>query len=198
MTPSVAAKYHRLVRWAGCLHHLHTGEPMPPAGRPAPAPPLDLGSILDAVPAAGKHRKKRKDAPASAPGAAPAPAPVPAHPFARVDLRVGRVVRVEKHPNADRLYIEHVDLGEAAPRVVVSGLVEHVEIGELQDRLCVFVCNLKPATLCKTLSSAMLLVAKNAQDNSLQPLIPPAASRPGDRVVIEDVTRTLGCRAAAR
>jgi aminoacyl tRNA synthase complex-interacting multifunctional protein 1 len=109
------------------------------------------------------------------------------HPFARVDLRVGKIVKVEKHPNADRLYVEYVDLDEEEPRVVVSGLVEHVPIDELQDRLCIFICNLKPATLCKVLSSAMLLVAKD-ETGLLEPLIPPAGCVAGDRISIDGVT----------
>lgn len=106
-------------------------------------------------------------------------------PIARVDLRVGKIVEIEKHPNADRLYIEKVDFGEAEPRTVVSGLVEHVPIDELRGRLCMFICNLKPATICKVQSSAMLLVGKN--ESGLQPLIIPAGAKPGDRICIAGV-----------
>jgi methionine--tRNA ligase beta chain len=129
------------------------------------------------------EKKEKKKGPAGAP---PAAAQVAEHPFARVDLRVGRIVAVERHPNADRLYVETVDLGEPEPRTVVSGLVEHVPREELADRMCVFVCNLKPATLCKTLSSAMLLVAKDAE-GQLEPLVVPEGAKPGDRVSIDGV-----------
>jgi aminoacyl tRNA synthase complex-interacting multifunctional protein 1 len=108
------------------------------------------------------------------------------HPFARIDLRVGKIVKIEKHPNADRLYVEHVDLGEGENRIVVSGLVEHVPMEELDGRLCVFICNLKPATLCKVLSGAMLLVAKQ-DDGQLEPLIVPTNCQPGDKITIEGV-----------
>lgn len=112
--------------------------------------------------------------------------PIALHPLARVDLRVGKIVKVERHPNADRLYVEQVDLGEAEPRIVVSGLVEHVPMEELQERLCIFICNLKPAALCKVTSSAMLLVAKD-DTGKLEPLIPPTTSVAGDRVSINGV-----------
>lgn len=117
------------------------------------------------------------------------PSSTPAHPFARVDLRVGKIVSIEKHPQADRLYIEQVDLGEGSDKVrtVVSGLVEHVPLEQLQERLCIFICNLKPASLCKVLSSAMLLVAKSEDGATLEPLIPPPGSQAGDRIVIEGV-----------
>lgn len=43
--------------------------------------------------------------------------------MSRLDFRVGKIVQVEKHPDADSLYLEKVDVGEANPRTVVSGLV---------------------------------------------------------------------------
>lgn len=53
----------------------------------------------------------------------------------RLDLRVGRIVTAEKHPDADSLYVEQVDVGEAAPRTVVSGLVKHVPLEQVQYEL---------------------------------------------------------------
>ncbi|XP_041125832.1 aminoacyl tRNA synthase complex-interacting multifunctional protein 1-like [Polyodon spathula] len=50
----------------------------------------------------------------------------------RLDLRVGRIVTAKKHPDADSLYVEEVDLGEATPRTVVSGLVKHVPIEQVR------------------------------------------------------------------
>ena len=35
-----------------------------------------------------------------------------------LDIRVGQIVRVEQHPNADSLYVEQIDLGEEKPRQV--------------------------------------------------------------------------------
>ncbi|NXF12379.1 SYYC protein, partial [Smithornis capensis] len=53
----------------------------------------------------------------------------------RLDIRVGKVISVEKHPDADSLYVEKIDVGEAEPRTVVSGLVQFVPKEQLQDRL---------------------------------------------------------------
>uniref|UniRef100_A0A915DF15 Methionine--tRNA ligase, cytoplasmic n=1 Tax=Ditylenchus dipsaci TaxID=166011 RepID=A0A915DF15_9BILA len=63
----------------------------------------------------------------------------------RLDLRVGRILEVKKHPDADSLYVETIDLGEASPRTVVSGLVKHVPLEQMQDRMVLCLCNLKPA-----------------------------------------------------
>lgn len=121
----------------------------------------------------------------------------PVHPLARVDLRVGKVLKAEKHPTADRLYVEEVDLGEESPRTVVSGLVGKIPLEELQGRLCLFVCNLKPATLVKVLSSAMLLCASSevltsengstVEDCLFDAVVPPQGAKPGDRVTIAGV-----------
>lgn len=138
-----------------------------------------------------KEKKKQQKMKKSADNGpvAVASAAVTAVPMARVDLRVGKIVEIEKHPNADRLYIEKVDFGEAELRTVVSGLVEHVPIEDLQDRMCMFICNLKPASICKVQSTAMLLVAKN-DSQGLEPLIIPSGARPGDRICVSGVDST--------
>jgi tyrosyl-tRNA synthetase len=64
-----------------------------------------------------------------------------------------------QHPDADSLYIEKIDVGEAEPRTVVSGLVQFVPKEELQDRLVVVLCNLKPQKMRGVESQGMLLCA---------------------------------------
>ena len=44
----------------------------------------------------------------------------------RLDIRVGKIVEVSKHPDADALYVEKIDLGELGTRTIVSGLVNFV------------------------------------------------------------------------
>lgn len=63
----------------------------------------------------------------------------------RLDMRVGKILKAEKHPDADSLYVSTIECGDAAPRTVVSGLVKFVPIEELQGRMVVVLCNLKPA-----------------------------------------------------
>lgn len=109
-------------------------------------------------------------------------------PFEAVDLRVGLIRSVEKHLSADRLYVEQVDFGDPDKlRTVVSGLVEHVPEEQLEGKLAIFICNLKPASLCKVISEAMLLVGK--QEDKLEILQAPSAARckPGDRVSAEGI-----------
>lgn len=65
----------------------------------------------------------------------------------KLDIRVGRIVDVSRHPDADALYVEKIDLGEEEPRTIVSGLVNFVPIEEMQNRDVVVLCNLKPAKM---------------------------------------------------
>ena len=44
-------------------------------------------------------------------------------PVELVDVRVGKVLKAYKHPEADKLYIEEIDVGEEEPRQICSGLV---------------------------------------------------------------------------
>lgn len=57
--------------------------------------------------------------------------------FRNLDLRIGKIINVKKHPDADSLYVEEVELGETQPRTVVSGLVKHIPIEEVSDVLFV-------------------------------------------------------------
>uniref|UniRef100_A0AAR2L736 Tyrosine--tRNA ligase n=1 Tax=Pygocentrus nattereri TaxID=42514 RepID=A0AAR2L736_PYGNA len=104
----------------------------------------------------------------------------------RLDLRVGKVISVEKHPDADSLYLEKIDVGEEQPRTVVSGLVAYVSQEELQDRLVILLCNLKPQKMRGIESQAMLLCASVEGDpRRVEPLNAPEGSAPGDRVYVE-------------
>jgi len=49
----------------------------------------------------------------------------------RLNMRIGCVVDVQKHPDADALYVEQVDVGEGKNRTVVSGLVKHVPLEQV-------------------------------------------------------------------
>lgn len=50
----------------------------------------------------------------------------------RLDIRVGLIRNAKKHPDADSLYVEEIDVGEEQPRTVVSGLVKYIPLDEMQ------------------------------------------------------------------
>ncbi|KAF0047675.1 hypothetical protein F2P81_001308 [Scophthalmus maximus] len=88
--------------------------------------------------------------------------------------------------NADSLYLEKIDVGEAEPRTVVSGLVAYISQEDLQDRMVLLLCNLKPQKMRGIESQAMLLCASiEGEPRRVEPLDPPDGSSPGDRVFVE-------------
>ncbi|MDH5559533.1 MAG: methionine--tRNA ligase [Deltaproteobacteria bacterium] len=86
--------------------------------------------------------------------------PDPLLAWSRVLLKVGEIIAVEKHPSADRLYVESIDLGEERPRTIVSGLVAHYQPEELLGKKVLVVANLEPADLRGVRSEGMLLAAE--------------------------------------
>jgi len=126
-------------------------------------------------------QKERRDA-AAAEAAAPSPSETAARFRATVDLRAAKIVEIRRHPDAEKLYIETVDLGTQT-RTIVSGLVPHYREEELLGRTVVLVANLKPALLRGVESQGMLLAAQTTDGRTVEVLLVDHA-RPGDRVVL--------------
>lgn len=105
----------------------------------------------------------------------------------RLDLRVGRILYVQRHPDANSLYIENIDVGEITSRVVVSGLVEHVSMWDLKNRSVVVLCNLKPAKMRGIVSEGMVMCAST--HSAVELLNPPEGSVAGDLIEIDGYPR---------
>lgn len=171
-----------------------------PVSTPAPAP-SKATPVTTAIPtpsAATKGTETAAGTPAPSDAAAPKPAkaaketskkaaPPPvaaaaAIDVSRLDLRVGRILKAEQHPDADKLYLETIDTGEAKPRTVISGLAGKIPLDQMQGRLVVLCMNLKPAKMRGIVSEAMVMCANT--EGTVEILDPPAAAVPGDRVVV--------------
>ncbi|XP_026463039.1 tyrosine--tRNA ligase, cytoplasmic-like [Ctenocephalides felis] len=103
----------------------------------------------------------------------------------RLDIRIGRIVEASKHPDADSLYVEKIDLGEEQPRTVVSGLANYVPLEEMQNRMVVVLCNLKPAKMRGVESQGMVLCASVDEPKAVEPLNVPEGAKPGDVIKVE-------------
>lgn len=101
----------------------------------------------------------------------------------KIDLRVAKIISVEKHPEADKLYIEKLMIGDEE-RTIVSGLVPHYSKEELEGKNIIIVYNLKPAKLRGVLSKGMLLAA--GQDDKVGVLHCPHM-KPGDRITFKGI-----------
>src|SRR5262245_61688406 len=126
---------------------------------------------------------------ADTPPAAPAPqaAPAPAGPppsvtiddFRKLDFRVGKVLAVDIHPKADRLYVLKVDMG-TEQRQVVSGIRQNYKPEDLIGKHVVVVANLQPAVIRGVESKGMVLAASGNNDVSI--LVPVRDVPPGSKV----------------
>lgn len=153
-----------------------------PEAKPAPAQ-LETSKTEEKPQQQKKEKPKKEKAPAAE---KPAPA-VEVIDISRLDMRVGRIVEVSRHPDADALYLEKIDCGEAAPRTVVSGLVKFVPIEEMQNRMVVVLCNLKPAKMRGVTSEAMVMCASTPE--KVEIMSPPDGAVPGDLISCEGFPR---------
>ena len=92
------------------------------------------------------------------------------YPTARFDVRIARIVDVKEHPNADKLYVLQIDLGDER-RQVVAGIRKDYPIEGLRGRKVVVLANLEPANLRGIESRGMLLAGEDEATVGL--LIPP-------------------------
>ncbi|MDR1411759.1 MAG: methionine--tRNA ligase [Spirochaetaceae bacterium] len=125
--------------------------------------------------------QKEREAAKNAAGAAVAAT------FAKtLDLRAAQIVKIERHPNAEKLYIETLDIA-GEERVIVSGLVPYYREDELLNKKIIVAYNLKPAKLRGVESRGMLLAAETKkEDGSLVVEVLDAGDAPsGTRVVLE-------------
>jgi len=88
--------------------------------------------------------------------------------FNKMDLRVGEIKSVEEHPNADKLWVMKVDLGEGEDRTIVAGLKDYYSVDELKGKKAVFVVNLEPAVLRGVESDGMILAASNEDKSEVR------------------------------
>jgi aminoacyl tRNA synthase complex-interacting multifunctional protein 1 len=138
----------------------------------------------------GGGEKKEAAAPkeagkkAPAPAAAAAPAGQDEDLFAQLDLRVGLVVDVSVHPKADKIYVEQIDVGEAAPRTILSGLRPFVKAEDFKGKQVLVICNLKPRKIQDIESNGMVLCCSNADHTQVHLISPAAPVKPGTRVTL--------------
>ncbi|MGK0289722.1 MAG: methionyl-tRNA synthetase [bacterium] len=80
--------------------------------------------------------------------------------FQKLEIKVGEVKKVERHPDAERLYVEEVDCGEGRNRTIVSGLVKYISPEEFLGKKVLVATNLEPAKIRGIDSEGMVLAAE--------------------------------------
>jgi methionyl-tRNA synthetase len=79
--------------------------------------------------------------------------------FAKLDLRIARVLAAERVPKADKLVRLSIDAGEGEPRTIVAGIATRYAPGDLVGRRIVLLANLEARKLRGIESRGMLLAA---------------------------------------
>ncbi|KAF4521427.1 hypothetical protein B566_EDAN010584 [Ephemera danica] len=113
----------------------------------------------DVAATGGKTKKSKKPQPPKQPERAE-------DDVSRLDLRVGLIVTAERHPDADSLYVEKVEVGEEQQLTVVSGLAGRIPLEAMQNRPAMVMCASDPG-------------------GKVEILTPPSGAIPGDRVALD-------------
>lgn len=131
------------------------------------------------APAGAPVEEKKGPTPKAAAPAAP-PAEIEYDDFAKVQLKVGKVLAAEKVEKADKLLKLSVDVGEGAPRTIVAGIALAYSAEQVVGRNVVVVANLKPKPL-KGIDSKGMLLAGGPGGKELT-LVDPGPLAPGTAV----------------
>lgn len=99
--------------------------------------------------------------------------------FKRLEIKIAQIKDVEDHPNADKLYVIKIDLGDKVEQIV-AGIKSSYTKDELVGKQIVVVDNLEPAILRGIESQAMLLAAQDEQGIAI--LIPERQMKIGSPV----------------
>lgn len=112
--------------------------------------------------------------------------------FAKMlDLRVAEIIKIERHPKADKLYIETLDVG-GEERTIVSGLVPFYTEEQLLGKKIIVAYNLKAAKLRGVESKGMLLAAssKNEEGKEIVEVLDAGSAMNGTRISLDGYIMT--------
>jgi len=90
--------------------------------------------------------------------------------FAKLDLRIARILEVAEHPNADKLLVLKIDLG-GEQRQIIAGLKAHYAPEALLGRQIVVVANLQPRKMRGMESQGMLLAATSGEGENFKVVV---------------------------
>ncbi len=154
----------------------------PEPGRPlGEGPPLFAKLLTEDHPSASAPAAQRgPSAKASEGGRAAGPHPPEGSVAPALDVVVGRVVDVQDHPKADKLYVLSIDLGEGSPRTVVAGIKPFLRPEEIRGKAIAVLANMAPRPLRGVTSQGMVLAAEHGAELAL--LVPPEGTLPGTRL----------------
>ncbi len=105
--------------------------------------------------------------------------------FSILNIKTGKIIEVESHPNASHLYVLKIDIGEGKPRTICAGLTKFFKPEYLLDRKVLVLTNLKKANLSGVDSEGMVLTAEKRKKVELFEL---ENSSIGENLIAENQT----------
>lgn len=107
-----------------------------------------------------------------------------------LEIKIGQIRDIIHHPDAESLYVERIELGEAEPRTIVSGLAKYMTLEELKGRKVLVLCNLPAKPLRGIASNGMLLASANAE-GGLALVEPPAEASVGEVISFSGIESSV-------
>jgi methionine--tRNA ligase beta chain len=101
-----------------------------------------------------------------------------------LNLKVAKVTEIKDHPNADKLYLLKIDLGDEEKQLCAGLKPHYPDPNDLLGKNLVVVTNLEPAKLRGELSEGMLLAGDDGENVGI---LNPEKSDPGDQVYVDGV-----------
>jgi len=102
--------------------------------------------------------------------------------FAKLDLRVGTIKKVEEIEGADKLYKLEVETGKGEKRTICAGIKQNYTKDELKGKQIIVVANLAPRKMKGVESQGMLLAASNEDHSKIILLSPEKKIDSGSKV----------------
>ena len=101
----------------------------------------------------------------------------------KIDLRVGKVLEVEDHPQADKLLILKVDFGDdIGEKTIVAGLKNYCTKEHLKNKSAIFIINLEERELRGVKSQGMILATISHDKTKACIITPEETMQPGTKV----------------
>ncbi len=100
--------------------------------------------------------------------------------FAKVDIRVGKVLEGKAHPDAKKLLVFTINTGDKV-RTIVSGIAQDYKPEDLVGKNVLVICNLKPVKLRGILSEGMILAGEE-KSGKLRVIEAQKEMKPGDKI----------------
>lgn len=88
--------------------------------------------------------------------------------FSKIEFKIGVIKECIKHPNADRLLVFQIDVGEEKPRQIISSIAEFYKPEDVINKRVVVVTNLKKAKFRGMESDGMLMCASLKNDEDVE------------------------------